>query len=80
MPSLLRRDGFRFLFYANEGNEPPHVHVIGRGGEAKVWLRPIQISKVYGLSPKDKKQILEIIQKNVILFIEKYEEWHEPNR
>lgn len=80
MPTILRQDGFRFLFYANEGNEPPHIHVIGRGGEAKVWLRPIELSEVYGLSPRDKKHVLEIVRKNDILFIKKYEEWHEPKR
>jgi len=80
MPTILRQDGFRFLFYTNEGNEPPHIHVIGRGGEAKVWLSTIEISEYYGLSPRDKKHVLEIVQKNVKLFIDKYEEWHEPSR
>jgi Domain of unknown function (DUF4160) len=42
MPTVLRQDGFRFFFYSNEGDprEPPHVHVMRGGGEAKVWLRP----------------------------------------
>lgn len=27
-----------FRFYAADSGEPPHVHVTGNGGEAKVWL------------------------------------------
>lgn len=43
MPIVLRIDGFKFLFYGNEGNprEPVHIHVkLGRD-EAKFWLSPI---------------------------------------
>jgi hypothetical protein len=42
MPVVLRRDGFRFFFYANEGDprEPPHIHVELAGMEAKFWLTP----------------------------------------
>jgi hypothetical protein len=41
MPVVLRRDGFRFFFYSNEGNplEPPHVHVRKSDAEAKFWLK-----------------------------------------
>ena len=41
MPSIFRQDGFRFFFYANEGNprEPIHVHVERGGQEAKIWLQ-----------------------------------------
>ena len=40
MPTILRKNGFRFFFYSNERNEPPHVHVVGRGGE------PLSLSEV----------------------------------
>jgi hypothetical protein len=33
MPTIYRENGFRFFFYTHEGNEPAHVHVIGKGGE-----------------------------------------------
>ena len=42
MPVVLRVDGFRFLFYSNEGDprEPAHIHVLRGRDEAKFWLRP----------------------------------------
>jgi hypothetical protein len=35
---VLQRDGFKFLIYSREGNEPPHVHVRRGGAVAKFWL------------------------------------------
>ena len=43
MPVVMRIDGFKFLFYGNEGNprEPIHIHVKQGRDEAKFWLSPI---------------------------------------
>ena len=40
MPVVLRIDGFKFVFYANEGNprEPVHIHAKSGRDEAKFWL------------------------------------------
>ncbi len=42
MPVIFRQDGFRFLFYSNEGNprEPVHIHALRDGIDAKFWLWP----------------------------------------
>lgn len=42
MPSLWREGGYRFHFYAAEGDpsEPPHVHVQKGPEGAKFWLTP----------------------------------------
>jgi hypothetical protein len=44
MPTLLAADGYRFFFFSNEGQEPPHVHVRRGDGLAKVWLEPLAIA------------------------------------
>ncbi len=79
MPTVFRKNGFRFFFYSREGNEPPHIHVIGRGGEAKLWLDPVEFSKVFQLRPKDQTEILKITEENIKLFLEKWNEWHGPS-
>lgn len=40
MPLVFRHKGFRFLFYSNEGDprEPPHIHAVKDGIDAKFWL------------------------------------------
>lgn len=68
MPTVLNKDGFRFFFYSREGNEPPHIHIIGKGGEMKIWLSNLGIAKVYNLSPKEQRIVLEITATNVELF------------
>ena len=42
MPVVFRHRGFRFLFYANEGDprEPVHIHAVKDGIDAKFWLWP----------------------------------------
>jgi hypothetical protein len=47
MLTVLRADGFWFFFYANEGNEPAHIHVRKAEGEAKFWLTPDVVSRGY---------------------------------
>ena len=42
MPTILRKLGFRFFFYSNEGNEPPHIHIEKEKGNGKYWLDPLE--------------------------------------
>jgi hypothetical protein len=65
MPTILMILGWRFFFYANERDEPIHVH--GRKGDAegKHWLdiqgfEAIQ-AHAYNLSPADKRTVRRII-------------------
>ena len=37
MVTVHRAHGFRFVIFPNDHN-PPHVHVFGQGGEAKIVL------------------------------------------
>jgi hypothetical protein len=64
MPLVFRHDGLRYFFYSNEGSprEPPHIHVIGGGKDAKVWLEPeIAIAESYGFSPRELSAILRSV-------------------
>jgi hypothetical protein len=52
MPTVLRIGSFRFHFYSDEGNEPPHIHVAAPDGECKFWLEPISLASNKGVDPK----------------------------
>ena len=41
MPTILVRRGWRIFFFANEGNEPIHVHCKKGQATAKFWIRPV---------------------------------------
>lgn len=44
MPTVLRVEGFRFFFFSNEGDEPPHIHVEAGDAYAKFWLDPVELA------------------------------------
>jgi hypothetical protein len=67
MPVVFRHAGFRFLFYANEGDprEPPHIHVIKDGIDAKFWLFPdVALAYNDGFNAKTLRELVEIVRDN----------------
>lgn len=76
MPTILKVDGFRFHFYSNEGNEPPHIHIEYNDGECKFWLEPIVIAKNIGIKQHDIRKIEKLVFENAKFLIEKYNEFH----
>ncbi len=77
MPVVFRESGLRYFFYSNEGfpREPLHIHVKGRGCDAKVWLEPaVSIAESYGFNSRELVRILSVVAENRNL-IERA--WHE---
>jgi hypothetical protein len=44
MPTVLKVQGYRFFFFSQEGNEPPHIHVEHGDKVAKYWLNPTNLA------------------------------------
>ena len=65
MPTILQIFGWRLFFYANEGNEPVHVHARKAEKECKFWLDrenfDVEEEFAYNLNPKDKREVKKII-------------------
>ena len=77
MPLVLRESGLRYFFFSNEGQprETPHVHVKGRGCDAKVWLqREVSIAESYGFNSRDLRRILEVVSEHRHQILRA---WHE---
>jgi hypothetical protein len=49
-PTIFSKNGYRFFFYANESNEPPHVHIQYHNAVAKFWLKPVSLVKNLGMT------------------------------
>ncbi len=75
MPTILRQDGFRFFFFSNEGNEPPHIHVEQAEGYAKYWLDTIELVDSYALNPNQLRKVRNLIKQNRVLFREAWNEY-----
>jgi hypothetical protein len=61
MPTVLRVGPYRFYFFSNEGNEPPHIHVKSGKDIAKFWLSPIEIASNHGFRAHELNNIEQII-------------------
>lgn len=81
MPTILLISGWRLFFYANEGNEPAHIHCQRGERECKYWLDresfDLEEAYAFNMSPRDRRQIKKIIFDH-FEYIE--QEWDEFER
>ncbi len=59
MPTVLRERGFRFFFWSDERNEPPHIHA--RSGDAYAKLRlgpPVTLAESHDCSPQELRVVV----------------------
>jgi hypothetical protein len=77
VPTLLVIDGFRFWFYSNEREEPPHVHVMKGGGVAKIWLQPVRVADAYGMTPAQLRRARELAFEHQTSFIEAWNDYFD---
>jgi len=77
MPTILLVLGWRFFFYANEGNEPIHLHCRKGDMECKYWLdREILLLRRHTAKREVKKIIFEYFD-----FIEtEWDRFHNEGR
>lgn len=73
MPTLLKRDGFKFYFYANE-HVPRHVHVMYGERWAKIELSTLNVA-YSTLKAQELARCLEIVRVCNVTFEEKWDEW-----
>jgi hypothetical protein len=75
MPTVFEKDGFRFFFYSADYREPMHIHVEHADGNAKFWLRPIQLASSYKMRAADLTRARAFIEQNQKLCEEKWNEY-----
>jgi hypothetical protein len=76
-PTVLKIGQFRFHFYSDEGNEPPHIHVSTNDGECKFWLKPIKLASNKYLASHVVNKIEKLIYENHEFLIKEYEKFHQ---
>jgi hypothetical protein len=63
VPTVHRERGFRFYFWSNERNEPPHIHVESGDGYAKFWLSPVSLVESVGYDASELSELLRIVRR-----------------
>jgi hypothetical protein len=74
MPTVLVWNGYRFYFFSNEGNEPPHIHIDKAENSVKFWLEPISEARNYGFSNRELRQIEDKVRDEQQAFLKA---WHD---
>ena len=80
MPTVLRIGAFRFFFYANEGQEPAHIHVQANNKLAKFWLQSVNLASSVGFNAKQLNQLLGLVRENEALFLEAWNDFFNIKR
>ena len=70
MPTVLRWNGYRFYFFSNEGNEPPHIHIDKGGNTVKFWLESVAVARNIGFSERELRVIGGKVREERERFIE----------
>ena len=81
MPTILSISGWRFFFYANERNEPIHVHCRKGEAEAKYWLDVEDFEVVeahaYNMSRTDKRMVRRVIFQHFDYVVQEWRRFQE---
>ena len=77
MPTIHREHGYRFYFNSNENDEPVHIHIKGKGGRMKVWLKRLTIAKARNIPDHEQTKLLKIIEENKDKFLQKWNDFHQ---
>lgn len=79
MPTILFLRGWRFFFYADERQEPVHVHAQKGEKECKYWLDvesyEIRETLAYNMSPRDIREVRQIIYQHFDYIVEEWEKF-----
>lgn len=75
MPTVARIGPYRFFFYSNERNEPPHIHVRHDAMLAKFWLNPQELASSTEFSPTELNRPHAIIDENRSLFLQAWSDY-----
>ncbi len=77
MPTVFEAGGYRFFFYSDETQEPPHVHVEHGDGTAKFWLSPVRLAEPSTMKAQELRRATELAKANEGVSLEKWNEWQE---
>jgi hypothetical protein len=75
MPTIMRQDPYRFFFYADECEEPPHVHVERDDRIAKFWLDPVRLCRSGRFRPAELADIGRIVVAHQNSLLEAWDEY-----
>ena len=75
MPHKTSDGTYRFVFYASDWEEPPHVHVQREHRVGKFGLDPVQLERSGGFDPSETLRIARILERYQAFLMESWREY-----
>ena len=75
MPTVHHEGPYRFFFYANDRDEPPHVHVERDNKKAKFWLTPVRLERSGGFNRSELSHIQQLVAANREILLRGWNEY-----
>ena len=77
-PTVLRVERYRFVFFSNEGHEPPHVHVQDGEKLSTLWLGPVHLAASTGFAAHELMRIQTLVAERRDMLLEGWYEFFRP--
>ena len=75
MPTIFHEGPYRFFFYANDRDEPPHVHVEHENKKVKFWLTPVRLERSGGFNRSEINRIRKLVEENQEVLLRGWNEY-----
>lgn len=75
MPTVLEIGPYRFFFFSNENQEPPHIHAKAGESEAKFWLDPVRLVTNHGFRSRELNEIERMVREHQAQLLEAWDEY-----
>ena len=63
------------LFFSNEGQQPPHIHVQRERMLAKFWLEPVRLASSTGFAPQELHRIANVVTEHEAALLDAWNEY-----
>ena len=74
MPTIFRKDGYRFFFFSDE-HLPKHVHIEKGDSYVRIELLSLRVTDRYKISQKEIKKLLKLVEENRIVLTGAWNEY-----
>ena len=75
MGNRVSEGAYRFVFYASDWEQPPHVHVQREHRIGKFWLDPVKLERSGGFERAEARRITKILRRDQDLFLKSWREY-----
>ncbi len=74
MPTIFRKNGYRFFFFSDE-HLPKHIHVEKGDSYVRIELMNLRITDSYQISTKEISKLQKMVKENKKMFIGAWDEY-----